>query len=77
MCIKSDIPVCKSFANIAPIHQENNNIKNHVHINDLTRTSFNSYSNSNVPTNKDPKIVKHNIDMLSIIQDPPKKGQSQ
>jgi hypothetical protein len=52
--IKPDIPVCDSFANIlASTHQENNNIQNHEHINNLTRTSLNDYSKSNVPTNKD------------------------
>ena len=55
MGIKSDIRVCDSFANIVPIHQMNNNIQNHVHINKLTQTSFNDYTNSNVPKNKDPQ----------------------
>jgi hypothetical protein len=74
MGIKSDMVVSESSANIAPIHQENNNIKNLVHINNLTRTSLNVYNNRNVPTNKDTKTGKHNIDTLSMNQDHPRKA---
>ena len=73
MGIKSDIPVCDSFANIVPIHQVNNNIQNHVRINKLTKTSLNDYSNSNVPKNKDPNVVKHNMNTLGRNQDHPSK----
>ena len=73
MGIKSDIPTCVSFANIVPIHQVNNNIQNHVHINSLTQPSLNDYCNSNIPKNKDPIIVKHNMGTLSKNQDHPRK----
>jgi hypothetical protein len=72
--IISDMAVCESSANIAPIHQDNNNIKNLVHINNLTRTSLSDYNNSNVPKNKDPKIGKHSIDTLSMNQDHPRNA---
>jgi hypothetical protein len=74
MGIKSDMTVCESSASIAPIHQENNNVKNLVHINHFTRTPLKDYNNSNVPTNKDPKIGKHKSGTLSTNQDHPRKA---
>jgi hypothetical protein len=66
--------LCESSASIAPIHQENNNVKNLVHINNFTRAPLNDYNNSNVPTNKDTKTGKHNSDTLSTNQDHPRKA---
>jgi hypothetical protein len=74
MDIKSDMAVSESSASIAPIHQQNNNVKNLIHINNLIRTPLTDYNNSNITTKKDHKIVKHNIDTLSINQDHPRKA---
>jgi hypothetical protein len=76
MGTKSDMAACGNVANIAPIHQENNNIENYVHINNLTQTLLNDYNNSKLPKNKDPKIEKHNTDTLSMNQDQPRKDRT-
>jgi hypothetical protein len=73
MGIKYYMAVCESSASIAPTHQENN-VKNLVHITNFTQTPVNDYNNSSVPTNKEPKIRKHNSDTLSTNQDHPRKA---